>query len=55
MMLAKAYDFACGSELSGDTATSGGGGVVLECVDYCNYSPAICAAIAESLTGELSK
>ena len=34
---------------------AGACGVVLECVDYGNYSPAICAAIAESLTGELPK
>ena len=27
----------------------GARGVVLECVDYGNYSPAVCAAIAESL------
>ena len=30
----------------------GARGVVLECVDYMNYSPAICAAIAESLICE---
>ena len=28
---------------------AGARGVVLECVDYGNYSPAVCAAIAESL------
>ena len=31
---------------------AGACGVVLECVDYGNYTPDVCSAIAEALTGK---